>query len=212
MTVISTTYPFCLSYFDTLPEVLAYLTTIWRLCSIQLSHGRAFTKSKMNLFPKVTRLTALASTNLFVLAIRLVQFFFSGVVLGVMAYYIELQRDAGETPESPFIFTLAVSVFAILTQFIYCFSYQHRLYFLWDICIAIAILLSFFWLLNAVDDSLTCGWSSFNPFGSDRCAQTRSILIIQIVLAILWAITGLIQAYDVWRGKRILATKAEIEV
>lgn len=169
-----------------------------------------FKKNSYTFLPKVTHLTSLASTNLFVLALRLVQFFFSGVVLGVMAYYISTQLSAGQDASSPFIFVLAVACFSMATQFAYCFSYQHKLFFLWDFFIAIFWILSFFWLLNSVSPSLTCGWGAFNPFGSDRCSQTRSVLVIQIILTVLWAVSGAIQAYDVWRGKRIIATKIEV--
>lgn len=169
-----------------------------------------FKKHSYSFLPKVTRLTSLASTNLFVLAIRLVQFFFSGVVLGVMSYYINLQLTSGYKASSPFIFVLVVAAFAIFTQFGYCFSYNHRLFFLWDLFLAVFWILSFFWLLNSVSNDLYCGWGSFNPFGGDRCAQTRSVLIIQIVQTILWAITGFIQAYDTWRHPHEIAAKIEV--
>lgn len=158
---------------------------------------------------KNSRLRSLASTNLLILAIRLVQFFFAGVVLGIMAYYIDTQRSDGEKASSPYVFSLVVVITALLTQIIYCFNYQHRLFFLWDIAIAIAILLSFFWFLNSAQQYLECGWSSFNPFGSDRCSQTRSVFVMQIILAILWFLTGAIQAYDVWRARRSLEGRAE---
>lgn len=169
-----------------------------------------FKAKSYSFLPKVTYLTALASTNLFVLAIRLVQFFFSGVVLGVIASYIDLQLKAGDDASSPYIFILTVAAISMATQFGYCFSYQHKLFFLWDLFLAVFWILSFFWLLNFVSGSLTCSWTAFNPFGSDKCAQTRSVLVIQIVLTLLWTITGLIQAYDVHRGKRVYATKIEV--
>lgn len=169
-----------------------------------------FKKQSYHFIPKVTRLTSLASTNLFVLAIRLVQFFFSGVVLGVMAYYINLQLTSGYKASSPYIFVLVVAAFAMLTQFAYCFSYNHNLFFLWDWFLAVFWILSFFWLLNFVSDDLYCGWSSFNPFGGDRCAQTRSVLIIQIIETILWAITGAIQLYDTRRHRHEIAAKIEV--
>ena len=171
-----------------------------------------FKKNSYSFLPKVTRLTSLASTNLFVLALRLVQFFFSGVVLGVMAYYINMQIKAvpAEKASSPFIFVLVVATFSMMTQFMYCFSYQHRLFFLWDAALSVGWILSFFWLLNFVSSSLDYGWGAFNPFGSDRCSQTRSVLVIQIILCVLWAVTAAIQAYDVWRGKRVIATKIEV--
>lgn len=169
-----------------------------------------FKKHSYTFLPKFTKLTSLASTNLFVLAIRLVQIFFEGVVLGVIADYISIQLSEGLSASSPYVFTVVVSCFSILTQFAYCFSYQHKLFFMWDAVIAVFWIMSFFWLLNMVGDYLSCGWSSFNPFGADRCSQTRSVLIIQIVLTILWAITSAIQGFDVWRGKRIIAAKIEV--
>lgn len=175
-----------------------------------MANWNPFKKSTYASLPKITKLTALASTNLFVLALRLVQFFFSGVVLGIMAYYINTQIQDGDSASSPYVFTLVVSAFAMLTQFMYCFSYQHRLFFLWDIFLAVFWILSFFWLLNYVNPNLTCKWGSFNPFGSDRCAQTRSVLVLQIVQTALWALSGAIQAYDVFRGKRYIATKVEV--
>lgn len=169
-----------------------------------------FSKHSYGFLPKVTKLTALASTNLFVLAIRLVQFFFAGVVLGVMAYYIDTQLAAKTDASSPYIFALVVAAFSMFTQFAYCFSYQHKLFFLWDLFIGVFWILSFFWLLNFVSGSLTCGWGAFNPFGADKCAQTRAVLVIQIILTVLWIATAAIQAFDVWRNKRVIATKIEV--
>lgn len=152
--------------------------------------------------PKVVYVRSLATTNLFVLAIRLVQVFFAGVILGIMAYYISLlSKDKAYIPSS-FTFSLVVPVFAIVTQFVYCFKFDHYLYFIWDLAIGLGFLISFFWLHDYVRDQLTCGWGSFNPFGSDRCAQTRSVFVMQIILAVLWAATSVLQAFAVWRAKR----------
>lgn len=170
----------------------------------------AFNKNKFA--PHMKRLSELASTNLFVLALRLIQFFFSGVVLGIMAYYIDLQRKQGRSASSPFVFSLVVAIISMATQFLYCFSYEHNFFWLWDEGNAIAWLLAFFWLLNFVGGSLPCGWSSFNPFGSDRCAQTRSVLVIQIIMAVSWVVTGAFSAFKVWKHKGHHARKVEMDV
>lgn len=168
----------------------------------------------MKFVPKFSQLSALASTNLFVLALRLVQFFFSGVVLGVLAYYIDIQRSNHEKSSSPYVFSLVVATISMLTQFLYCFTYEHQLYFLWDLCNAVGWLLAFFWLLDFVGDGLTCGWGAFNPFGGDRCSQTRSVLVMQIIVAVMWFVTSGVQAYKVWkhRGHKMVSEKIEVEV
>lgn len=161
-----------------------------------------FRKTAWSYVPKVKVIRSLATVNLFVLSIRLVQIFFEGVVLGIMAYYIQLLNDANSSIPSSFTFLLVACVFAIITQFIYCFKYTHNLYFLWDFAIALGFLIGFFWLYDYVKDTLPCGWGAFNPFGSDRCAQTRSVLVICIILACLWLGTSIINAFSVWKKKR----------
>lgn len=171
-------------------------------------------KKETRFIPHISSLSALASANLFVVAIRLVQFFFTGVVLGIMAYYIHLELSLKESASSPFCFTLVVAIVSMITQFAYCVWAEHRLLWLWDVCNGIGWLLSFFWLLNFVGSELTCSWKAFNPFGSDRCAQTRSVLVIQIIVAILWFLTGACQLYRVWRrrGERFHEEKVEMVV
>ncbi|VVT51597.1 uncharacterized protein SAPINGB_P003149 [Magnusiomyces paraingens] len=159
-------------------------------------------KAKLWKTPQVVYIRSLATINLFVLAIRLVQIFFAGVILGIMAYYLNiLHNDKTHIPSS-FIFALVVPVFAILTQFIYCFRFEHHLYFLWDLAIGLGFLISFFWFHDTVSDQLSCGWGAFNPFGSDRCAQTRSVFVMEIILTVLWIATAAIQAFGIWRTKR----------
>jgi hypothetical protein len=159
---------------------------------------------------KIGKLRSLASTNLFILALRLIQFFFGGVVMGIMAYYIDIQLKAGLKAPSPYVFSLVVALSALFTQIIYCFSFEMKKAFVWDVAVGIGFLLSFFWFLNFAGGYLSCGWSSFNPFGSDRCAQTRSVFILQIILAILWFLTGLLQAIDFIRARRYVAAKVEV--
>lgn len=152
----------------------------------------------------------LTTVNLFVFVIRLVQSFFAGVVTGIMAYYIHLLKLAHQTVPAHFIFALVVPVFALTTQIIYCLEYEHNLYFLWDLCTAIGFLLSFFWFYDGVRSTLTCGWGAFNPFGADRCAQTRSVLVMQIILASLWLCTALMGAYSRIRNKKELIAKLDV--
>lgn len=159
---------------------------------------------------KIGKLRALASTNLFILATRLVQFFFAGVVMGIMAYYIDQQRKEGLKASSPYVFSLFVTITAMLTQIIYCFNIQGNLFYLWDGALGVAFLLSFFWYLNFAGGYLTCKWTAFNPFGSDRCGQIRAVFIIQIILAILWFFTGTLQAIALFRSRRYVAAKAEV--
>ncbi|CAN6645834.1 hypothetical protein TRVA0_021S01244 [Trichomonascus vanleenenianus] len=151
--------------------------------------------------PPIAKLKSLATTNLAVLCLRLVQFFFAGVEVGIMGYYIKLQLSNGDKASSPYIFVLVVGVFTMLTQFIYCFNYYHRMTFLWDAAVATGWLLSFFWLLNYVSP-LACGWSSFNPFGSDKCGQTRSVLTMEIILAVLWFFTAFLGLLDLFKARR----------
>lgn len=154
--------------------------------------------------PKVVYIRSLATINLFVLAIRLVQVFFAGCVLGIMAYYISLLNQQSAHVPYSFTFALVVPCFAILTQFIYCFRFNHKLYFIWDFCIGIGFLLSFFWFFDGVRGSLSCSWGAFNPFGTDRCAQTRSVFVMQIILTVLWMVTSIITVFADWRSKRKL--------
>lgn len=157
------------------------------------------------------RLKSLATANLFILAIRLVQVFFAGCVTGIMAYYIKLNTGSGEKAPSPFVFSLVVAVSAIVTQLIYCFSFYHRLTFLWDAAVGCGFIISMFWNLNYVSP-LSCKWGAFNPFGTDRCAQTRSVLVMQIILAIMWFITSFIGAFQLWRLSKAPAQKLAAEI
>jgi hypothetical protein len=149
----------------------------------------------------VARLRSLATTNLAVLVLRLIQFFFAGMEVGIIAYWIKTQRANGLDASSPYVFTLVVGVGTMLTQFLYCFDRTHRLLCLWDVCIGVAWILSFFWLLNFVSP-LSCAWSAFNPFGTDHCGQVRAVLVIQIVLCVLWLLTALIGLVGLFRGPR----------
>lgn len=144
---------------------------------------------------------SLASTNLAVLALRLVQFFFAGMEVGLMGYFIKDQTSAGKSASSPYCFVTVVGVITMLTQFIYCFNIYHVHLFLWDACLATAWLLSFFWLLNA-ESPISCSWSAFNPFGSDHCGQIRAVLVIQIVLAVLWYLTALLGLWTLIKARR----------
>lgn len=137
------------------------------------------------------KLRSLATVNLAILAIRLIQFFFAGMILGLMGYFIHQELKAGKSATSPYCFVLVVAIVTIITHFVYCFSFYHKLTFLWDLALATGWLISFFWVLNYVQP-LPCTWSAFNPFGSDHCAQVRAVLIIQIVISVLWYITGAI--------------------
>lgn len=156
----------------------------------------------------IARLKSFATTNLAILALRLIQFFFAGVEVGVVAYWIKTQRDNGMDASSPYVFTLVVGVGTIVTQFIYCFNTTHRLLFLWDVCIGVAWILAFFWMLNFVSP-LSCAWSAFNPFGADHCGQVRAELVLQIVLCVLWFLTGLIGFVSLFRRPR--ATELVVE-
>jgi hypothetical protein len=137
------------------------------------------------------KLRSLATVNLAILAIRLIQFFFAGMVMGLMAFFIQQEIKAGQDASSPYCFVLVVAVVTIITHFIYCFSFYHKLTFLWDLALATGWLISFFWVLNFVQP-LPCSWSAFNPFGEDHCSQQRAVLVIQIVISVLWYITGAI--------------------
>ena len=144
---------------------------------------------------------SLATTNLAILSLRLIQFFFAGVVVGIMGFFIKQQIIVGLLASSPYIFVLVVGVVTMLTQFIYCFSVRLLLAFAWDGALATGWLISFFWLLNFVQP-LPCGWNAFNPFGSSQCGQTRSVLVIQIVLAILWYLTAVVGLFDYVKASR----------
>lgn len=159
---------------------------------------------------QVKYIRKLTTVNLFIFAIRLVQIFFEGVVVGILSYYSNLFRISQSKVPSHFIFALVVSVFAILTQFIYCFNYEHKLYFLWDLCVAVGFVVSFFWLYDGVESSLTCKWGAFNPFGSDRCAQTRSVFVMEIILAVLWLVTAVVGGFANWRAKKELVAKIDV--
>lgn len=147
------------------------------------------------------KLRSLATVNLAVLAIRLIQFFFAGMELGLMAYFIQQELSVGDEASSPYCFVLVIAVVNIITHFIYCFSFYHKLTFLWDLAIATGWLISFFWMLNYVQP-LSCGWSAFNPFGDDHCSQQRAVLVIQIVISVLWYLTGLIGLVELIKYNR----------
>lgn len=152
----------------------------------------------------------LTTVNLFIFAIRLVQVFFEGVIVGILSYYVTLFRQSGQHVPSHFTFSLVVGVFAILTQVIYCFNYEHKLYFLWDLGTCVGFVVSFFWFYDGVEGSLTCKWGAFNPFGADRCAQTRSVFVMQIILASLWFFTALMGGYANWRARKELVAKVDV--
>lgn len=144
----------------------------------------------------------LATTNLIILILRLVQVFFAGIVLGIMANFIKDQKNNGDSASSPYVFDLVVATASILTQIIYCFNFYHRLVCLWDICLAVGWLLSMFWLLNK-ENPISCSWSAFNPFGTNSCGQIRGVLISQIVEAVVWFITGAVGVIAIIRANRV---------
>lgn len=157
--------------------------------------------------PGLKKFNHLATTNIFVLAIRLVQIFFSGCILGIMAYYISQQNSRKEKVPRSFVFSLIVPIFSILTQFNYILDYNYYLFFLWDFAISMGYLISFFWLFDKVEDYLPCKWGAFNPFGTDRCAQTRSVLVMQIIETVLWFTTAVFAAFQVYRTKKTMTEK-----
>lgn len=148
------------------------------------------------------KLKSLASTNLFILALRLVQFFFAGMEVGLMGFYIKSEIDVGESASSPFVFVLVIGVVVMMTQFAYCFTFTHPHLYFWDMALATAWIVSFFWLLNFEQPTLNCSWSAFNPFGADHCGQTRAVLIIQIVLGCLWYLTAGIGLFTLFQNSR----------
>lgn len=162
--------------------------------------------------PKLRTIKSLATVNLFVLAVRLVQLFFAGVILGIMAYFINLENQAKSRVTRSFIFSLVTPIFSIITQFNYLIDYDYFLFFVWDFAICLGYLISFFWLYDTVQDYLTCKWGSFNPFGNDRCAQVRSVMVMQIIESVLWLTTSVIAGYDVWRAKRLIKKKFGLEI
>lgn len=152
----------------------------------------------------------ITTVNLFIFVVRLVQIFFEGVTVGILAYFIQLFHQNNQRVPSHFVFSLVAGVFAILTQIIYCFRYEHKLYFLWDLGVAVGFVVSFFWFYDGVGGQLTCKWGSFNPFTADRCVQTRSVFIMQIILAVLWLFTSLMGALANWRSKKELIAKVDV--
>ena len=48
------------------------------------------------------------------------------------------------------------------------------------------------------------------PPAAAEPGEYDTLLWAQIILCVLWAVTAAIQAYDVWRGKRVIATKIEV--
>lgn len=152
---------------------------------------------------------SLASTNLAVLMLRLMQFFFAGMITGIMAYFIKNQHKAGMTASSPYVFVLVVGVTTMFTQFVYCISLQILVLFFWDAAIATGWIVSMFWLLN-FENPMPCGWNAFNPFGSSQCGQIRAVLAFQIVSACLWYLSALVGAYN-WYSAGQAAKKAAAE-
>ncbi|VVT50634.1 uncharacterized protein SAPINGB_P002829 [Magnusiomyces paraingens] len=151
---------------------------------------------------KIRRVESLATSNILLILVRFSQIFFAGVILGIMASYIKTQRKAHETVYRSYVFALCVPVFSLTTQIIYCLEYERILYFLWDFAIGLGYLVSMFWLYDKVEDYLICRWGSFNPFGSDWCPQTRSVIVAQIIQASLWAATAAYGFYGVYKTKK----------
>lgn len=147
------------------------------------------------------------TSNAFILLIRFVQLFFGGVILGIMAYYINLQRLAHQRVLRAYTFALTSAVMALATQLLYCIDYEHTLFFVWDLAVGLGYLIAMFWLLDTTEPYLWCKWSSFNPFGADRCAQTRSVLVMQIIETCLWCATAAFGFYKVYQTKRELLQK-----
>lgn len=149
------------------------------------------------------KLKSLATTNLAVLCLRLVQFFFAGMEVGLMGYFIKNQLAEDKDPSSPYVFVLVVGVFTMITQFVYCFAFYHSYVWLWDVAVGTGWIISFFWLLNAANP-IPCDWSAFNPFGSSHCGQVRAVLVIQIVLACLWYLTAACGLWTLFKNKKKL--------
>lgn len=149
----------------------------------------------------LVKLKSLATTNLAVLCLRLVQFFFAGMEVGLMGYFIKNQLEDGKDASSPCVFILVVGVFTMITQFTYCFAFYHSYVWLWDAAIATGWLISFFWYYNFVKP-IDCEWKAFNPFGADHCGQIRAVLVIQLVIACLWYLTAALGLWTLFKNKK----------
>jgi hypothetical protein len=149
----------------------------------------------------IVKVKSLATTNLLILIFRLVQFFFAGVVCGIVAWYIHQQTTPTGSASSPYVFSIIVAIATILTQFIYCIDFSHRLVFLWDLVLGYTWIMAFVWLLDS-SRPLPCGWSAFDPFGNAGCGKIRGVLIFQIVLACMWIITAIVGFVALIQHKR----------
>lgn len=152
---------------------------------------------------------SLASTNLAVLMLRLMQFFFAGVVTGIMAYFIKTQKNAGTSPANSYTFSLVVGVTTMFTQFLYCANLQLLVLFFWDAAIATGWILAMFWLRD-YESPLPCAWSAFNPFGSSHCGQVRAVMAFQIVSGCLWYLSAAVGAFN-WYSAGQAGKKAAAE-
>lgn len=154
---------------------------------------------------------SLTNINLLILAIRLVQFFFAGMEVGLMGYYIKQELDGGDEASSPFCFMLVVGVMTMIMQFVYCFEFYLEHMFLLDLTVATFWIISFFWMLNYLNP-LPCGWGAFNPFGSNHCGQSRAVLIIAIVLSVMWYGTAAMGVFNFFKRKKKTRRAEEGEI